>query len=276
MKNIIVVRGAGDLSTAIIHRLNRCGFKVLALEIDKPLAIRRKVAFSEAVYNGEITVEGVVCNLCKTIDEIENTVNKGKVALVVDARGEYIKKLKPSVVIDAILAKKNLGTTKDMANLTIGLGPGFCAGEDVDIVIETMRGHNLGRIITKGFAMKNTGIPGSINGVSKERVIYSNNSGKIKTLANIGDIVKKNQLLAYIIDENNNKHEVRATIDGLLRGIIRDEAIVASNLKILDIDPRIEELKNSYTISDKGRCISGSVLEAILSNREVFTCTKKC
>ncbi|WP_042275079.1 selenium-dependent molybdenum cofactor biosynthesis protein YqeB [[Clostridium] dakarense] len=275
MENIIVVRGAGDLSTAIIHRLNRCGFKVVALEIDKPLAIRREVAFSEAVYTGEMTVEGVNCKLCKTIDEIEDTINNKNVALVVDAKGEYIKKLNPSVVIDAILAKKNLGTTKDMANLTIGLGPGFCAGEDVDIVVETMRGHNLGRVITEGFAMKNTGVPGSINGISKDRVVYSNSCGEIKTLANIGDIVKKNQVLAYIIDEKNNKHEVKATIDGLLRGIIRDGAIVPNNLKILDIDPRLEELKNSYTISDKGRCISGGVLEAILSNCEIFSCTKK-
>lgn len=276
MEDIIVVRGAGDLSTAIIHRLNRCGFKVVALEIDKPLAIRREVAFSEAVYNGESIVEGVLCRLCKNIDEIKTSLNNKEVALVIDPKGEYIKKLNPIVVIDAILAKKNLGTNKDMAKLTIALGPGFCAGEDVDIVIETMRGHDLGRIITKGYALKNTGIPGSINGVSKERVVYSNSSGMIKTKAKIGDIVKKNQVLAYIVDENNNHHEVKASIDGVLRGIIRDGAKISNKLKILDIDPRLEELKNSYTISDKGRCISGSVLEVILSNKEVFTCMKKC
>ncbi|MEG2789149.1 MAG: selenium-dependent molybdenum cofactor biosynthesis protein YqeB [Romboutsia sp.] len=276
MKNIIVVRGAGDLSTAIIHKLNRCGFKVVALEIGKPLAIRRKVAFSEAVYEGEFIIEDVVCKLCKNFEEIEETLNDDKVALVVDEKGEYIKKLKPSVLVDAILAKKNLGTNKEMANLTIGLGPGFCAGEDVDVVIETMRGHNLGRIITKGFAMKNTGIPGNINGVSKDRVVYSNFDGTINTISKIGDIVKKNQVLAYIVDENNNKHEVKSTIDGLLRGIIRNNAKVSKKLKILDIDPRIGELENSYTISDKGRCIAGSVIEVILSNREVLKCMKKC
>lgn len=274
MENIIIVRGAGDLSTATIHKLHKCGFNVVALEIEKPLAIRRKVAFSEAVYLGEIEVEGVVCRLCNNIEEIKKALRDNKVALVVDESGKYIEKLKPRVVVDAILAKKNLGTNKNMADLTIALGPGFCAGEDVDIVIETMRGHNLGRIITNGYALKNTGVPGTIQGIGKDRVVYSSCRGTVKIIAKIGDIVKKGQVLGYIVDQEN-KVEIKASIDGLLRGIIRDGSNVSSNLKILDIDPRIDQLENCHTISDKARCIAGSVLEVILSHKEGSKCMKK-
>ncbi|MGL5331136.1 MAG: selenium-dependent molybdenum cofactor biosynthesis protein YqeB [Peptostreptococcaceae bacterium] len=269
MGNIIVTRGAGDLASAVIHKLHMSGFKVVALEIEKPLAIRRNVAFSEAIYDGEVVIEGVSCKYCKTIEEINEALDENKVALYIDPMGKIINEVKPKVVVDCILAKKNLGTTIDMADLTIGLGPGFCAGEDVDVVIETMRGHNLGRVIRSGKAKENTGIPGVINGVSKERVVYSSASGTFNTSCEIGKIVKKDEVIAYITDENNEKHEVLASIDGLLRGIIRDGSYVKENLKILDIDPRIEELKNAYTISDKGRNIAGGVLEAILCNKIV-------
>ncbi|MGL4913211.1 MAG: selenium-dependent molybdenum cofactor biosynthesis protein YqeB [Romboutsia sp.] len=264
MEDIIVIRGAGDISSALIHRLNRCGFKVVALEVKRPLAIRRKISFSEAVYEKELEIENVKCKLCECIDDIYATLEKGKVALVVDELGEYISTLKPKVVIDAILAKKNIGTHKDMADLTIALGPGFCAGKDVDVVIETMRGHKLGKIITDGYALKNTGIPGSINGVSKERVVYSTKSGVITNLVEIGTIVQKNQIIAYIEDKEGIKHEVKASITGVLRGIIRNKSNIVSKLKILDIDPRIEEIENCYTISDKARCIAGSVLEVVV------------
>ncbi|MGL5348453.1 MAG: selenium-dependent molybdenum cofactor biosynthesis protein YqeB [Peptostreptococcaceae bacterium] len=264
MENIVVVRGAGDLASGIINRLSKCGYKVVALEIDRPMAIRRKVSYSEAVYEGEVCIEGIECKFCEDIQAIKNTLNQNKVALVIDEKGKYIEKLKPSILIDSILAKKNLGTNKDMANLTIALGPGFIAGTDADFVIETMRGHNLGRIITKGEAKKNTGIPGSINGVSKDRVVYSEVAGKIKNLSEIGDIVKQGQVLAYITDNNENRTEVKATIDGILRGIIRDGSQIPKKLKILDIDPRLDELENCYTISDKARCLAGSVLEVIL------------
>lgn len=267
MEGVIVVRGAGDLATAVIHKLHKSGFKVLALEVEKPLAIRRQVAFSEAIYEDSWTVEGVTCKKCKNVGDINKTLSEGFVALIVDPKGDIIKEIKPSVVIDAILAKVNVGTTKNMANLTIGLGPGFTAGDDVHIVIETMRGHNLGRVIESGKPKENTGIPGIINGIGKERVVYSQSSGTIKNIKKIGDIVRKGDIIAYIEDDNGIRHEVKASIDGLLRGLIRSESYIKSNLKILDIDPRIEELNNSYTISDKGRCIAGGVLESILSNK---------
>ncbi|MDY3372232.1 MAG: selenium-dependent molybdenum cofactor biosynthesis protein YqeB [Terrisporobacter othiniensis] len=262
-EDIIVIRGGGDIATGTIHKLHRCGFKVVILEIEKPSAIRRTVCFSEAIYEGKIMVEGVICEKANNLDEVYSILDKKNIPVIIDPFGKFIEILNPFVVVDAILAKKNLGTTKDMAPITIGLGPGFCAGEDVDIVIETMRGHNLGRIIEKGYAMANTGIPGAVNGVSKDRVIYSTMSGTISNVKEIGDIVKKGEVIATIsIDENII--EVKATIGGVLRGIIKDKSKIKERLKIADIDPRIEEVENSYTISDKARTIAGGVLEAVL------------
>ena len=262
-EDIVVIRGGGDIATGTIHKLHRCGFKVVILEIEKPSAIRRTVCFSEAIYEGKIMVEGVICEKANNLDEVYSILDKKNIPVIIDPFGKFIEILNPFVVVDAILAKKNLGTTKDMAPITIGLGPGFCAGEDVDIVIETMRGHNLGRIIEKGYAMANTGIPGAVNGVSKDRVIYSTMSGTISNVKEIGDIVKKGEVIATIsIDENII--EVKATIGGVLRGIIKDKSKIKERLKIADIDPRIEEVENSYTISDKARTIAGGVLEAVL------------
>ena len=257
--DIIVVRGGGDMATGTIHKLHRCGFKIVILEIENPSSIRRAVCFSEAVYDNKTIVEDVVCEKANNIDEVYSILDKGNIPVIIDPCGEYIKKLNPLVVVDAILAKKNLGTNKDMAPITIALGPGFCASKDVDIVIETMRGHNLGRLIENGYAKENTGVPGEIKGVSKERVIYSSASGIISNVKNIGDIVKKGEVIAYI-----DKTEVKASIDGVLRGLIRDKSNIKSKFKIADIDPREEEVKNSFTISDKARTIAGGVLEAIL------------
>jgi len=264
-KDIIVIRGGGDIATGTIHKLHRCGFKVVILEIENPSAIRRSVCFSEAVYENKIVVENVVCEKANNLDEAYHILDRNNIPVIIDTYGKYIEKLKPLALVDAILAKKNLGTKKDMAPITIALGPGFCAGEDVDIVIETMRGHDLGRIIEKGYAVANTGIPGFVKGISKDRVIYSPSSGIISNTREIGDIVKKGEVIAKISNiENETVTEVKATIDGVLRGIIRDKSKIKERLKIADIDPRLEEVKNSYTISDKARTIAGGVLEAIL------------
>lgn len=264
-KDIIVIRGGGDIATGTIHKLHRCGFKVFILEIENPSAIRRSVCFSEAVYENKIVVENVVCEKANNLDEAYNILDRNNIPVIIDPYGKYTEKLKPLVLVDAILAKKNLGTKKDMAPITIALGPGFCAGKDVDIVIETMRGHDLGRIIEEGYAIANTGIPGSVKGVSEDRVIYSPSSGIISNTREIGEIVKKGEVIAKISNaENKTITEVKATIDGVLRGIIRDKSKIKERLKVADIDPRIEEVKNSYTISDKARTIAGGVLEAIL------------
>lgn len=257
--DIIIVRGGGDIASGAIQKLHRSGFRVLVLEIENPTAIRRNVAFSDAVYNGESEVEGTKAVLIKNLKELEEAFNNNLIPIAVDPKGEYIEKLKPLAVVDGILAKKNLGTKKTMAPITVALGPGFEAGVDVDIVIETMRGHNLGRLIFEGFAIENTGVPGEIAGFSKERVIHSPTEGIIKNIKTIGDIVKAGEVIAKVGDE-----PIYASIDGLLRGIIKNGFLVNKGLKIADIDPRLKEVANYTTISDKARNIGGGVLEAIL------------
>ncbi|WP_297599199.1 selenium-dependent molybdenum cofactor biosynthesis protein YqeB [uncultured Cetobacterium sp.] len=256
---LVIVRGGGDIATGIIHRLFISGFKILVLETENPSAIRRTVSFSECIYRGRQEVEGVVARKIMSIEEANECWEKFEIPIIVDSEGRYIEKLKPNILIDSILAKKNLGTTLNMAPITIGLGPGFEAGKDVDLVIETMRGHNLGKVISEGKASQNTGIPGEIAGFSKERVIYSSNEGFFTGYKKIGDFVEINQIIGDI-----DGYPVKATITGLLRGVISDGYFVKKTLKIADIDPRGTEYENCFTISDKARTLGGAVLESIL------------
>lgn len=278
-KDLIVVRGAGDLATGTIHRLKKAGFRLLVLEAEHPAAIRRQVALSEAVYAGSARVEDVEAvrmdvdlaekkNRKELLEqEMERIWKKDGVPVLVDPAGLSIAALRPAVVVDAILAKKNLGTTKEMAPLVIALGPGFTAGEDVDVVIETKRGHNLGRVIRSGSAVPNTGIPGIIGGYGKERVMHAQAEGILRNAASIGDIVEARAVIAEIETENGTV-PVEASLSGLLRGLIRDGYPVTKGFKIADIDPRKEELQNCFKISDKARCIAGSVLEVICGELE--------
>ncbi|MEA4896466.1 MAG: selenium-dependent molybdenum cofactor biosynthesis protein YqeB [Oscillospiraceae bacterium] len=260
---LIIVRGGGDIATGTIYTLHRCGFSVLVLEAERPTAIRRQVSFSEAVYDGASLVEGMTCVFADSYERAQEIMNNGYIAMMVDEKCKTLEKVRPWALIDGILAKRNLGTNRAMAAKTIGLGPGFVAGEDVDLVIETMRGHNLGRIIEKGPAVKNTGVPGSIAGYAAERVIHAGHDGVLFNIMHIGDIVKKGQTLA-VIQSGSEEFPVEATISGVLRGLIRSEFPVMKGLKIADIDPRASELANCFTISDKARCIGGSVLTALL------------
>ena len=173
----ILVRGAGDLATGVIVRLHRCGFRVAVTECANPSAIRRRAALCEAVWQGQATVEGVTCRRVTDADEATRVSQAGEVPLLVDERAACVSALHPAAVVDAILAKRNLGTNRDMAPITVGLGPGFTAGEDVDAVVETMRGHHLGRVILRGAAIPNTGVPGVIAGYAAERVIHAHASG---------------------------------------------------------------------------------------------------
>ena len=278
-KDLIVVRGAGDLATGTIHRLKKAGFRLLVLEAEHPAAIRRQVALSEAVYAGSARVEDVEAvrmdvdlaekkNRKELLEqEMERIWKKDGVPVLVDPAGLSIAALRPAIVVDAILAKKNLGTTKEMAPLVIALGPGFTAGEDVDVVIETKRGHNLGRVIRSGSAVPNTGIPGIIGGYGKERVMHAQAEGILRNAASIGDIVEARAVIAEIETEKGTV-PVEASLSGLLRGLIRDGYPVTKGFKIADIDPRKEELQNCFTISDKARCIAGSVLEVICGELE--------
>lgn len=259
----IFVRGGGDIATGTIHKLYRSGYPVLILEIENPSAIRRQVAFSEAVYDGESQIEGLTCVKVENFEQAKEAIREDKIPLMIDANGDILKERKPWAVVDAILAKKNLGTNRAMAKKTIALGPGFLAGEDVDLVIETMRGHNLGRIIEKGMAAPNTKVPGIIAGYGKERVIHAECAGRLYAKVKIGDTVKKDQVIA-VIQDGENEVEVKASLTGLVRGLIRDGYPVTKGFKIADIDPRESEYKNCFTISDKARCIAGSVLEGLL------------
>ena len=183
MKDLIVVRGGGDIATGTIYKLKKCGFSVLILEIAHPSAIRRNVAFSEAVYEGHSKVEDMECFLAKDEDEAERFLKEDKLTMLIDPKGNCLKRFKPMAVVDAILAKKNLGTTRDMAPITIALGPGFTAGQDCDAVVETMRGHKLGRVIYEGKAIANTGVPGIIGGYAAERVIHAPVDGILHNIA---------------------------------------------------------------------------------------------
>ncbi len=247
------------MASAVAWRLYMANLRrIFMLEMNHPLAVRRGVSFCEAVYDGKKEVEGVFAVFAKTPDEIKKCWADDEIAVVADPQWRILEKLKADVVVDAILAKRKQGTNINEAELVIGLGPGFSAGKDAHLVIETNRGHNLGRIITSGAAEPNTGIPGSIGGYTEQRVLRAPAGGKFKAQKNIGDPVKQGDIIGLI-----GKAGVEARIDGVLRGLIRSESEVRQGLKIGDIDPR-GEVGYCYTISDKARAIAGSVLEAIL------------
>lgn len=263
-KKLVIVRGGGDLATGTIHRLWSAKMSVLVLEAEYPAAIRRQVSISEAIYDGQTIVEGMKGVRISNCEAAEKVIAEGNVPVLADPEGDAIGKLQPAVVVDAILAKKNLGTHKDMAPLTVALGPGFEAGKDVDIVIETMRGHNLGRMIRSGCAIPNTGIPGNIGGYTEKRVIHAAEAGIFHNLRKIGDVVTEGEEIAWIEMPDGRVCPVSATISGIIRGLLREGYPITKGFKIADIDPRREELANCFTISDKARCIAGSVLEAVI------------
>ena len=266
MENLVIVRGGGDLATGSIYKLKKSGFPVLILEVANPSAIRRNVAFCEAVYQGTQTVEDMTCYLAESLTQAEQFLLEGKLTVLVDPMGESVSKLRPLAVVDAILAKKNLGTNRNMSPITVALGPGFTAGVDVDAVVETMRGHNLGRVLWSGTAAANTGIPGVIGGFGKERVIHCPAKGILRNVKHITDTVSKGEVVA-LVETENGLVPVEATLDGILRGLIRDGYPVDVGFKMADIDPRADEYINCFTISDKARCIAGGVLEAILQRK---------
>lgn len=255
---MIIVRGAGDLATGTIYELHKAGYRVLALECEKPSAIRREVAFGEAVYDGEKVVEKVTARKIDAAEEAEAVWEAGEIPVLIDASGKSIEKLHPLAVVDLILAKKNLGTRREMAPLVIGAGPGFTAGKDVDVVIETMRGYTPGKAIYKGSALANTGIPGMVGGYAKERVIHAPAEGVLQQKYAIGEIVKKGTEIAFI-----GQTPVYATLTGILRGMIRDGFYVKKGMKIADIDPRLDRLEDCYKRSDKAIAIGKGIVKVV-------------
>lgn len=256
---LIIVRGAGDLATGTICRLHSCGFRVLALEVPAPQAIRRSVSLSEAVYDGKTCVEGITASRVDSPGSCEKIWEIRQVPILVDPHCTCLNHWSPLAVVDAILAKENRGMRRDMARITIGLGPGFVAGEDVDAVVETQRGHDLGRVITRGSALPNSGIPGERYGFSWQRVVHAPVAGTLQIKRNIGTLVEKGEVVAHI-----DSQKVKAPLSGLVRGMIRDGFQVHKGMKIVDIDPRSDQVTLCQTISEKARCISGGVLEAIV------------
>lgn len=254
----VVIKGAGDLATGIALRLHRSGFQVVMTEIPVPTTVRRTVAFSPAVYQGETQVENVTGKRCETMKVAEETLKNGNIAVIVDEHADIIKEMKPDVVVDAILAKKNLGTEITDAPIVIGVGPGFTAGADCHCVVETKRGHYLGRCIWEGSAIPNTGVPGLIGGYGLERLIRASGEGAFKGMVEIGDEVKAGQLVGYA-----GEQPIYAQIDGVVRGLLQDGVFVTAGMKSGDVDPRCER-KHCFTVSDKASSIGGGVLEAIL------------
>jgi len=259
MNEIIIIRGAGDIATGIAHRLYKCGFRLLLTEIEKPLVVRRFVSFANAIPEGKAEVEGICAVKASCVDDIYKIWEGNDIPVLCDKECKVLEKLTPLGIVDSILAKRNTGTHMGMAPITIGVGPGFKAGVDVDAVVETKRGHNLGKVIYKGTASTNTGIPGNIMGFSKERLLRAPADGIIKNTCEIGDMVKREDVVAFVAGE-----PVKAQIDGVLRGLIADNTQVQKGLKVGDVDPRgIREY--CFTISDKSRAVAGGVLEAILT-----------
>ncbi len=255
----VLIKGAGDLATGIACRLHVCGFEIIMTESEIPTTVRRTVAFSRAVYEDSAEVEGIVARRAESAEDAERLLRKGEIPVVADPAVRFLKQYKADVVVDAIIAKKNLGTTMQDAELVIGVGPGFTAGEDCHAVIETKRGHDLGRVIRRGSAIPNTGIPGEIAGYSIERLIKAEADGEFRAAVQIGDMVEKGEIVAY-----SGEVPIYAQMSGLVRGMLQDGVAVQKGMKCGDIDARKEK---SYceTVSDKARAIGGGVLEAILA-----------
>ena len=263
-ETLVLVKGGGDLATGVAHRLHRAGFPVMITEIENPTMVRRTVSFAECLYADDWKVEGVTSSRADGATQVEKAVNAraileaGSVPVMVDPRAEVVAHLRPAVVVDAILAKRNLGTRIDDAEVVVGLGPGFTAGVDCHAVIETSRGHDLGRVILEGAAKPNTGVPGPIGGYTTERLLRAPQAGVFTSIAKIGDVVRAGETVARV-----DGAEVTSAIDGVLRGLLRDGIEVSAGFKVGDVDPRAEP-SHCHTISDKSRAIGGGALEAIM------------
>lgn len=256
---LVVIRGAGDIATGIALRLHRAHMAVIMTETKEPTAIRRTVCFSEAVRNGYAEVEGVRAELAGTPEEAERTVREGNLAVLIDPEGDCIQALHPDVVVDAILAKRNLGTRITDAPVVIGVGPGFTAQTDCHAAVETMRGHYLGRVIYEGSPIPNTNVPGLIGGYAGERVLRAPCDGIFSPVKEIGEQVTNGEIAGIIDGE-----PMLCTIDGILRGILPEGTRVYKGMKSGDIDPRCEK-EHCYLASDKALAVGGGVLEAILN-----------
>ena len=255
---IIWVRGAGDIATGVAFRLYQSGFSVVMSDLQRPTSIRRTICFSEAIINGETKVEHIIARFAMDANEAREILARKEIAVLADPSGEIARQLKPVAVIDAILAKRNLGTKIDDAEIVVGVGPGFTAGVDCHAVVETMRGHTLGRVYYSGSELPDTGIPGSIAGFTLERLLRAPRAGVFRGVKKIGDVVQAGDICAYVDDE-----PVITRIKGVLRGLLPDGIEVYEGMKSGDVDPRCE-ISHCFTVSDKALAVGGGALEAVL------------
>ena len=260
---LVLIRGAGDLATGIALRLYRAGMQVVMTDLPRPTAIRRTVAFSQAIVLGKTTVEGVTACLAE-VSAVPDLLAQGKIPVLADPDCACREILKPDALVDAILAKRNLGTSITDAPAVIGVGPGFTAGVDCHAVVETMRGHYLGRAIWDGPAQPNTNIPGLIGGYAGERVLRAPADGEFRQVLDIGDKVKAGDIAGYVDDV-----PMVCTIGGILRGILPSGVMVHKGMKSGDVDPRCEP-DHCTCVSDKALSVGGGVLEAILQKTGVL------
>lgn len=255
---VIWVRGAGDIATGVAFRLHKSGFSVVMSDLPQPTSIRRTICFSEAIVNGETRVEDITARFAASTKEANEILSRGEIAVLADESGTLARTLNPVAVIDAILAKRNLGTKIDDAQVVIGIGPGFTAGEDCHAVVETMRGHTLGRVYYSGSALADTGVPGNIAGFTLERLLRAPKAGVFRGVKTIGDVVEPGEICAYVDDE-----PVVSRIRGILRGLLPNGIAVYEGMKSGDVDPRCE-ISHCFTVSDKALAIGGGALEALL------------
>lgn len=258
LDDLVVVKGAGDLASGVAYRLVRSGWPVIMTELPWPTVVRRTVAFAQAVFDGRATVEGVVGRRAETPAEGRAIARAGEVAVLVDPEGRSIRDLRPAIVVDAVMAKRNTGTRLLDAPIVIGLGPGFRAPIDVHAAIETDRGHRLGRVILRGEAAPDTGMPAAVDGHAAERVLRAPADGVFVGDRDIGDAVRRGDVLGHVGDV-----PIRCPFDGRLRGSIQTGTRVRAGLKVGDVDPRAQ-WEHCFTVSDKALAIGGGVLEAVL------------
>lgn len=256
---IVLIKSGGEVASAVAHKLFRSHFKVCLTEISQPTAVSRGAAFSEAVYDGEKEIEGVIAKLVKSVGEITEVWKENKLPIIVDSETTIRDNLHPHVLVDAIMAKKNLGTRITDAPLVIGLGPGFQAGKDVHLIIETNNSENLGKVIFSGEAEKDTGVPIPIAGLTFQRVIHSPEDGLFVAQKEIGDTVTAGEMIALV-----GKQAIKAPITGLIRASLRSGIQVEKGTKLLEIDPE-GSIEVCHSIRARMRAIAGGVLEAILA-----------
>ncbi|MDR2477029.1 MAG: EF2563 family selenium-dependent molybdenum hydroxylase system protein [Treponema sp.] len=259
---LTVIKGAGDLASGIALRLHHAGFDIVMTEIPVPLAVRRTVSFSQAVYDGRTQVEDIAAVLVRNNNEIQRALAQRQIAVLVDPAAAIVERIRPAALVDGIMAKRNTGTAINDAPVVIGIGPGFTAGIDCHAVIETKRGHTLGRVIVDGIALPNTGVPGEIGGFTVERLLRADADGIFESLVEIGDRVQKGDTVAQV-HADGRTCPIHAETGGIVRGLLPCGVHVTKGMKAGDIDPRCER-SHCYTVSDKALAIGGGVLEALL------------